>query len=280
LAAPTLAPGSRHPIQIRAPRFDFSDVPAHWLAGHPVATHVFNGMNLVFPDGERFFIDAVREHLAELDDEALVRQVRGFFGQEGRHAQEHERYFEALEAQGYEIRTYLRRFQRFIALSTRWMPKALRLSMTAGAEHYTATFGGIAFEDALVDAAHPTMKRLMIWHATEEVEHKAVAFDVLQATHPSYLLRLVGFALATLSLFGWGIAGTLMLMRQDVAAGRVSRERQKQALRDLREFRRPDMRRLRASVRRYLRRDFHPNQIDDLGLAHAKLAELELGPAS
>ncbi len=280
MTAPSLAPGSRHPVRIRAPRFDYADVPAHWMGGHPVATHVFNGLNLVFPDGERFFIEAVRDHLDGLEDEGLRTQVRGFFGQEGRHAHEHERYFEALESQGYEIRPFLRRFERFMELSTRWLPKSLRLSMTAGAEHYTATLGRFAFDDPMVDQAHPEMKRLILWHATEEVEHKAVAYDVLQATHPSYLLRVVGFTFATLSLFGWTIAGTRMLMRQDVAQGRVEPDAQKRAYGDLREYRRRDASRLWASVRRYLRRDFHPNEVDDLARAHAKLAEIGLGEAA
>ena len=275
-----LSPGSRHDIPVRRPGFAFgSDIPRAWLAGNVVATHFFNGLNLVFPDGERFFIEAVRDHLDELDDEALKRQVKGFFGQEGRHAHEHERYFEALEAQGYEIRSFLRRFERFSRLSTRWLPKSLRLSMTAGAEHYTAVLGGFVFDDPLIDQAHPTMRQLIVWHATEEVEHKAVAYDVLQATSPSYALRVVGFALATLSLLGWAAIGTRMLMRQDLRSGRVTRQERKTAVEGLREFRRRDLGRLRDSIRRYLRRDFHPNEVDDLGLAHAKLAELGLGPA-
>ncbi|MCG8592614.1 MAG: metal-dependent hydrolase [Proteobacteria bacterium] len=271
-----LAPGSRLEIPIRAPHFDFSDVPHHWLAGNAVATHVFNGMNLVFPDGERFFIQAVREHLPQLEDEALVRQVRGFFGQEGRHAYEHERYFEALEAQGYDLEGFLRRFRGFMKTSERWLPASVRLSMTAGAEHYTATFGSLALEYAPLEKAHPSLRRLIAWHATEEIEHKAVAFDVLQATHPSYALRLLGFGLATVSLFGWTIAGTRMLLRQDRAAGRTTRAEVRRMRRALRRAGDLDVRRLLTRVADYLRRDFHPNDLDDLELAHAKLRELGL----
>ena len=57
LEAPVrLAPGSRHAIPVRRPEFDFSGpLPRHGMAGNAVASHVFNGLNLVFPDGERFF---------------------------------------------------------------------------------------------------------------------------------------------------------------------------------------------------------------------------------
>lgn len=267
-----LAPGSRHAIPIRDPGLDFdAAIPRHWLAGNAPATHFFNGMNLVFPDGERFFIRAVRDHLACIDDPELLRQVKGFAGQEGRHAHEHQRYFEVLRAQGYRIDGFLARFAAFNRLATRWLPAGLRLAMTAGAEHYTATLGALGLEQGLIREAHPTMERLIVWHATEEIEHKAVAFDVLRATHPGYALRILGFLLASLALFGWTFAGMRMLLRQD---GLSRAELRSQAL----ELRRRDggtfPRRLRAGIRAYLRRDFHPNQVDDLALAHRRLAEV------
>jgi hypothetical protein len=277
---PGLHPGSRHRIPVRRPDFAFAvDIPRHWLAGNPVATHFFNGLNLVFPDGERFFIAAVRARLPRIQDPELRRQVQGFFGQEGWHAHEHERYFETLEAQGYRIRGFLRWFERFTRFTTRWLPAPLRLAITAGAEHYTATFGALALDEDLVDRAHPTMKSLIIWHATEEIEHKAVAFDVLRATHPSHALRVLGFLVATVELFGWSIAGAHMLLSQDLAAGRLTRQELRAARRDLRERRRLGSARLRSGIRAYLRRDFHPNQVDDLARAHQRLAGLLPGVA-
>ena len=43
------------------------------------------------------------------------------------------------------------------------------------------------------------MREMLAWHAAEEIEHKAVAFDVLQAVAPSYALRMAGlfFAFST-----------------------------------------------------------------------------------
>lgn len=268
-----------HEIPVRKPDLDFdTTIPHHWFAGRALMSHIFNGFNLVFPDGERFFIRSVRDHLPRIADPELQRQVKGFFGQEAHHAAEHESYFDILEAQGYEIRPLLRRFRHFMAWSNRWMPARLRLAMTAGAEHYTATMGALAFEDPLLDDAHPTMHKLIIWHATEEIEHKAVAFDVLRATHPSYLLRMAGFALATLSLLGWATAGTRMLVRADLRAGRLDRATLRAERRELRARQREFGPKFLAQLRRYLRRDFHPNETDELPLAYQRLAEVGLAP--
>ncbi len=269
------SPLPRPKIEVRTPDLAFpADLPHHWLAGNAVATQVFNGLNLVFPDGERFFIRAVRDCAGDSLDPALRSEIRAFNGQEGRHAYEHERYFEVLEAQGYRVKGFLRVFRRFLDWSNRLMPAPLRLAITAGAEHYTATFGAFAFEDPLLDQAHPSMKKLMLWHAAEEIEHKHVAFDVLQATHPGVWLRRLGYVLATLDLFGFSAFAARMLLRQDVQAGRLRRadvKGQRAALQAAQaQFAEP----MKARVRAYWRADFHPSETDERPQAYAKLAEL------
>ena len=150
----------------------------------------------------------------------------------------------------------------------------MRLAITAGAEHYTAIFGSFAFQDPMLDEAHPTMRKLMLWHATEEIEHKHVAFDVLRATHPSVWLRRLGFVIATLDLFGFSIFAANMLLRQDVKAGRITREEIRRQRRELAARQRAFAGPMRAAVGAYWRRDFHPNETDELPMAYAKLAEV------
>ncbi len=270
---PRLAPGSRHPIPVRKPEFPFdASIPRHWLGGNALATQFFNGLNLVFPDGERFFIRSVKDHMADLPADSPLRdQVRGFFGQEAHHTREHERYFDTLRAQGYRIDGFLGRFERFGEWCNRWLPRGLRLAMTAGAEHWTATFGAMALEDRfLLQEAHPTMRNLVLWHASEEIEHKAVAFDVFQECNGRWSVRVLGFAIATVALFAWTIAGTRMLLRQD----RIRREELARCRAQLRELDGGEApRRVLASAWAYLKPGFHPNQTDELPLAYRRLAE-------
>jgi predicted metal-dependent hydrolase len=98
-----------------------------------------------------------------------------------------------------------------------------------------------------------------------------VAFEVLRLTHPSYLLRIFGFAVATIVLAAWTVAGTRMLLRQD----RMSRRAAKAEIKRLRRVTNAQMERaLGAGIRVYLRRDFHPNQKDDSELARRGLAAI------
>lgn len=268
---PRSAP-TRPPIPVRRPDFDFdASIPRHWADGNALMTHLFNGMNLVFPDGERFFIKAVRDRIDRVHDAELLAQVQGFVGQEGRHAHEHERYFEILRGQGYPIDPFLRRFRAFVAFMNRWLPAPLRLAMTAGAEHYTAVFGGAALRDEQLQRAHPTLRKLIVWHATEEIEHKAVAFDVLRATHPSHALRMAGFLLSTLALFGWSFVGTRMLLKHD-RIGRAELRRCRALLRA--SAGEPFVRQARRRIFAYLRPSFHPAQLEDIAVAHRRLVEV------
>ncbi len=262
----------RHDIPVRKVSLPFDgNIPRHWFGDNAMQTHIFNGLNLVFPDGERFFVRSVMDHLEQIDDPALREQVKGFAGQEGRHAHEHERYFATMRAQGYRIDKFLRRFHKFTTLSTKYFPAALRLSVTAGAEHYTATLGSFTLANPRLREAHPVMQKLIAWHAMEEIEHKAVAFDVLQKVNPSYLLRVTGFLLATLVLITWTVSASRMLLRQDG----ISKAEGKAMLRDLERRDGGKMRRaIKEGFRIYFRRDFHPNQIDDLELAHSYLDEI------
>jgi predicted metal-dependent hydrolase len=267
----------RPEIVVRKISFPFdAEIPRHWFGGNPVQTHVFNGLNLVFPDGERFFVRAVQDHMDEIRDAKLRQEVKAFFAQEGRHAHEHERYFATMRAQGYEIDAFLRRFHNFVKTTSRFLPAAFRLAVTAGAEHYTATLGAFALANPRMDEAHPTMRKLIRWHAVEEIEHKAVAFDVLRETHPSYALRIAGFLFATLVLLAWAAAGTRMLLRQD---GVTAAERRAM----LKALDKRDRGAMRKAIHKgflaYLRRDFHPEQCDDRALLDRSIAELGSVPA-
>jgi len=267
-----MSESERNEIPVRKLSLPFDgSIPRHWFGGNAMQTHVFNGLNLVFPEGERFFVRSVMDHVSQIEDRGLLAQVKGFAGQEGHHAHEHERYFSTLREQGYQIDGFLGRFTKFNRFCSRYLPAVFRLAVTAGAEHYTATLGAFTLRNSRLGEAHPVMRRLITWHAVEEIEHKSVAFDVLHEVNDSYLLRTAGFVFATAVLLGWAAVGTRMLLRQDG----IGRAEARAMLRDLDRRDNGAMRRaIRAGVMAYFRRDFHPSENDDLELAHSYLGEI------
>jgi predicted metal-dependent hydrolase len=244
------------PIVPRDLEVDFSQVPRHWMLGSPTATAIANGVNLLFPHGERFFVRSVKHFLGQIEDPALRAAIKGFFGQEGRHAHAHDRFNQILRAHGFEIDRFLGSYKRLSDWLESHTPPRLNLAVTAAAEHFTAILAEGAFSQNLLDNAAPEMRELLAWHAAEELEHKAVAFDVLQTIDPSYALRMAGLAYATVTLGGFWLWGALALMRQDkLGMRRVRREIRRVPSGD-RVVRRVFLR----GIRQYIARDFHPSR--------------------
>jgi predicted metal-dependent hydrolase len=177
-----------------------------------------------------------------------------------------------LEAQGYRIRGFLKFYETLgYDVIEKLSPPVLRLAVTAALEHYTAIMAENALEQRLLDHAHPSMRELLLWHAAEEIEHKSVAFDVLKKVNPGYGVRMAGLFLATVTLGGFWIVATSMLLFQDFQRG------EKELFRHARELNReegplPDRVFVRG-IREYIRRDFHPSQNDNYRLAREYLVE-------
>ncbi len=271
----------RKPPRPRNPRIGFSGVPRDWLARSQAASHVANGVNLLFPAGERFFVRSVYHYLDRIKDDAvLLAEVKGFAGQEGRHAQAHERFFEAMRVQGYDIDSILGPYERVAYdIIEKRSPARLRLAVTVAAEHFTAIMAEQALTSGEFEHADPALRALLYWHAVEELEHKAVAFDVLRAVHPSYALRVAGMAVGATLLGVFWLGATRALLAQDgMTLLDARREMRALAARARKSGEKPPDSIVRGvflrGIAEYLRPGFHPHDRDHTALVAATLARL------
>lgn len=223
---------------IRRANFDHSDTPVHWFLGNSWATHFSNAMQIIFPPGEHLFIRSVKAHMDKVTNPDLKKRVKGFIGQEVQHSQEHKKFWAVMEKQGLNVKQFADWFEKiafgFIEpASIRLFGKVAPLSITAAAEHYTAIMAEMSFrEDGIskMDKIPEQMQTMLLWHAAEEIEHKAVAFDVLQLVDDSELTKIIGMIVASGGLWFFVFAGMIHLMINDKE---VTLEK---ALSDLPEF--------------------------------------------
>jgi len=211
-------------IRIRNLHFAFDDSAAQrrwWHGGDPVATAFFNALSATFPDGEKFFMDSVRA-FRHLTSEPLRTQIKDFVGQEAVHSREH-RTFNALATDaGYDIARLEERTRKVIAFGQR-NSKVRQLAATCALEHFTAILALLLLspDSTDLDGAPEETRRMWSWHAMEELEHKAVAFDTMLVATKSwsplrrYLLRTLTMVASTV-LFLWTITLNMgTLYRQD-----------------------------------------------------------------
>ncbi|MCC6811819.1 MAG: metal-dependent hydrolase [Deltaproteobacteria bacterium] len=250
-------------MQIRNLRFLF-DVPRYWHPAGRAVTIYTNNLSIFFPAGERFFIASVKAHERFVTDAGLKEDVRGFCGQEAIHRREHEAYNRMLAAQGYPVAELERGVERILALVTRVLPKRWQLAATVALEHFTASMGhGLLADARILAGAHPEMAALWRWHAIEENEHKAVAFDVFRAAGGTRFERSFIMLGATIIFWLKVIEQQWRMMHADGIAWDLAEW--KQLARFL--FVTPGpMRELFSLYLPYFRRDFHPWDFDNRAL--------------
>lgn len=207
---------TRRDLKFNLPAERISD----WNAGSVHLSQFMNTLSLFFPVGERFFIEAVRNYRDRIADPELKKAVTAFIGQEAMHGREHEQYNAALFARVPEAAAMERAVARFLAFLQRRAPKSLRLSATIALEHFTAIMAdGLLREPRILERADPRFAALWQWHALEETEHKAVAYDVWEAVKgrgpAAYAERALGLLLATAIFWSLALPFYLRILRRE-----------------------------------------------------------------
>ena len=252
-------------VATRRVSFDYSldDVPTHFAADEDLfMSHVVAVLSAVFPPGEDFFVRSVRNFRDQVEDPELKKQVAGFIGQEAVHGREHREVNERFAELGYPVR----RIDRFVDRSLRFREKVLsdkaNLAATAALEHYTATLAEtlLTKPEAREMIAHDEVRNLFMWHALEESEHKAVAFDVYRHVGGSERLRRITMTLLNVGFPFFVLTLTLLSMLGDPVARRSPRR----VWRSIKALRRSPFvtSEVIERIRDYNRADFHPDDHD------------------
>ena len=254
---------------MRPVEFDtcFEDLPKHFAAdGDIVMSHVLAVLSSVFPDGEDYFVRAVERARDDVTDAALRSDVEGFLGQEERHGREHRVLNDRLAELGYPTKAIGAYVRWLFANRERIHNQRLHLGFTAALEHYTATLAETLLSQpaARAQVGHDGVRSLLMWHALEEAEHKAVAFDVYREVGGSEGMRRatmwITHALFVLETGVW----TLISLGLDPEA----RSDPRRVARSLWRLRRSPFA-SPAAIRQlleYTRKGFHPTDRNTTGL--------------
>jgi predicted metal-dependent hydrolase len=262
----TPPPTSNPDRQVPTRRISFEEslreLPQHFAAdGDLILSHLAASLSAVFPDGEDFFVRSVRHYRDQITDPELKRQVTGFIGQEALHGREHRLFNDRLAELGYPTKRFERLTRKGLEVRERVAPKISNLAATAALEHFTATLAELVLSKPEVRDlfGHDEVRNLFLWHALEESEHKAVAFDVYKAVGGSERMRVVTMKLIRAGfVLGMGMQIVISLL------GDKATYRRGNLRRSLRNFRRSGLlsAELWRQLKDYDRPDFHPDDQD------------------
>jgi predicted metal-dependent hydrolase len=240
----------------------FEAVPRHFAEdGDLFSSHFTAALSALFPDGEDFFVRSVRHYRDRIDDPVLKRQVAGFIGQEAMHGREHRAFNERLDQLGYHTKLVEGFVRRGLRFRQKVAPPITNLAVTAALEHFTATMAELLLtsEETRHQIGHEAVHDLFVWHALEESEHKAVAFDVYRAVGGSEKLRV-----ATMKAIRVGFAFVVALEMLGSLATDPATYRRGNLLRSWRRFRRSPIVQpaVWKQLKEYDRPQFHPDDRD------------------
>lgn len=179
-------------IVVRKPEdLRFEEVPRDWFAGSRALSTALNLFSFIIPEHERFFIRTVRKYKNRLVDPEAAELLRAFMQQEAIHYQVHDAFNETRRHHGMDVDRDLATIKEAFARMEQRFSLKVRLGMTAFMEHCTAIAAHQGLrKDSALPYMHPTMRDLWQWHALEEIEHKAVAFDLFKEAGGGYFLRI------------------------------------------------------------------------------------------
>ena len=271
-------------LHARNVSFDWADTPLHWIPGHPVCANYISVLNMLLPEGERWFVRTFNEALPLGKDAELASAMRGFIGQEAMHAETHDKaLWEVLERHGIDPRPYQLQmewvFRKILAPTDSSDPRAQqkhlveRLWLIAAIEHFTAILGDFALNNRWTDVgADPNMVDMFTWHGAEEVEHRCVAHDVATYFADGYFRRARAMLVVTPLLLLLIRRGFVFIMAQDQTLSLNRFQRSLAIWRGVRATVMPNMFATAYQSFSYFRPGFYPDEIGSTAQAVAYLA--------
>ncbi|HSP38563.1 MAG TPA: metal-dependent hydrolase [Frankiaceae bacterium] len=178
-----------------------ADLPKYFAENNDIVlSHILAVLSSTFPEGENFFVRSVAAVQHELTDPTLLADVDGFIGQEEMHGREHRVLNERFAELGYPTRGIGSYVKGLYWVRERMQTKLVNLAFTAALEHYTATLAELLLtnDDAREAIGRRGARDILTWHALEESEHKAVAFDVYKAMGGKEPMRIIVMLLTDL----------------------------------------------------------------------------------
>ena len=166
-------------LNIQSRNRHFASAPMenrYWAGGDPYGTAFFNALSVTFPKGETFFIEVLKQYRKDAP-EKLAQEIGAFIRQEAVHSREHAFFNRHVEAAGYDI-SRLEATLAGVLDGIREMPPIYHLAATMCLEHMTAILAAEFIKNPSYFAeADEDQRNMWLWHASEEIEHKGVAYD-------------------------------------------------------------------------------------------------------
>lgn len=242
-------------------------IPDFWFKNNAFLTLFFTGFSANLPEGEDQFMYSVRLFQNKITDPVLQAQVRAFIGQEAHHSKEHDALNTCMKRKGFPLEKIEQRMRNMNLWMRKNQSPAQQLAGTVCGEHITALMADFMLfkHPEMLEGVPEELRTIWAWHAIEETEHKAVAFDVYDQLVGDRTLLRISMAVMTVFFFSLNTFQALAMLPR---TGQMTNLKMwKEALAFLGKMGRESW----LEYKDFYKKDFHPWQHDNrANLAAAK----------
>jgi predicted metal-dependent hydrolase len=215
--APRTARPTGSVVRRRDLAFGFGpDVDPVWNRAAPEFVAAANGVSLMMPYIEPYFVGSVRAVVDRLEPE-LAATADAFADQELAHQRQHRGFNKVLVARFPRLAGVEDRMRRTYRWLGRTRTERFNLAFAASSETIAYSLARWT-SDHLAEfmrGGDRLATDLFLWHLAEEVEHKSVAFDVWEAVDGSRW-RYARAGLLSLLLLAWfNLTASLSMLRTE-----------------------------------------------------------------
>jgi len=197
----TITPSMERGIKItpRAPdfKFDKNSIPKLWFSGNTGITTAWNALSIMVGGAEIRLVKTGKWLIDRIDDEELAKETQSFVQQEAFHSMIHAKFDRVLIAQGLPVKIYHEYCSEILSYIEEISGHSMVSATSLAFEQAIGELGHTILENPEVfDNASEPLRKLLMWHAFEEVEHQAGLHDAWTYVHgqskDARNLRVVG----------------------------------------------------------------------------------------
>lgn len=180
-------------IKVRKLPFEFpDDIPFWFNPTNRRASMLVNGLSLVAPAFERYFIKAIREAMPRIRTEAAREEANRFCMQEGQHAKVHAEHQNLLLRKHPELEAVRDEVNRSYDDLHRTESNDFALAYATTIELRFKPMARFLVDNrqAFFAGGDPRITAFVLWHFVEEFEHKHAMFDIYQDVVGDYRYRV------------------------------------------------------------------------------------------
>jgi hypothetical protein len=244
-----------------------------WLQGDPVKSHLFNAASQCFPKVESFLIHSVNHYYDKIENQKIKEDMKRLSREEVAHSEVHKRFNQILEENGYNTNFTNRVTELQLYLFKKLCGPKTKLALSVGGEHLTALLGKYALETNSLHDCEETLKKVWLWHCTEELDHREVIFEVYEEIGGEQWRRKICLLIITLSISITIFIGHLELLKKEKILFK-----KKTWINSAHFFFRKNTGVYSYSIKNWLfffRKDFHPRKIS-LKKIHEEIKEIPI----